>query len=85
VYPDESPALAAIAKKTSEEAWSQRFSDGSTVRHLEQGDAVGTLEGQVLKMFVHMTRAQSVLDIGMFTGTSSGDGRGLPDTGRLVA
>lgn len=83
---DESPALAAIAKKTSEEAWSQRFSDGSTVRHLEQEMLSGHLEGQVLKMFVHMTRAQSVLDIGMFTGYSAlAMAEALPDTGRLVA
>lgn len=83
---DESPALAAIAKKTSEEAWSQRFSDGSTVRHLEQEMLSGHLEGQVLKMFVHMTRAQSVLDIGMFTGYSAlAMAEALPEGGRLVA
>ena len=83
---DESQALAAIAKKTSEEAWSQRFSDGSTVRHLEQEMLSGHLEGQVLKMFVHMTRAQSVLDIGMFTGYSAlAMAEALPEGGRLVA
>lgn len=83
---DESPALAAIAKKTSEEAWSQRFSDGSTVRHLEQEMLSGHLEGQVLKMFVHMTRAQRVLDIGMFTGYSAlAMAEALPEAGRLVA
>ncbi len=83
---DESPALAAIAKKTSEEAWSQRFVDGSTVRHLEQEMLSGHLEGQVLKMFVHMTRAQSVLDIGMFTGYSAlAMAEALPEGGRLVA
>jgi len=37
-------------------------------------------------MFVHMTRAQSVLDIGMFTGYSAlAMAEALPDTGRLVA
>ena len=83
---DESQALAAIAKKTSEEAWSQRFVDGSTVRHLEQEMLSGHLEGQVLKMFVHMTRAQSVLDIGMFTGYSAlAMAEALPEDGRLVA
>ena len=83
---DESQALAAIAKKTSEEAWSQRFSDGSTVRHLAQEMLSGHLEGQVLKMFVHMTRAQSVLDIGMFTGYSAlAMAEALPEGGRLVA
>ena len=83
---DESPALAAIAKKTSEEAWSQRFSDGSTGRHLEQEMLSGHLEGQVLKMFVHMTRPQRILDIGMFTGYSAlAMAEAIPSTGRLVA
>lgn len=46
----------------------------------------GHLEGQVLKMFVHMTRAQSVLDIGMFTGYSAlAMAEALPEGGRLVA
>jgi len=45
-------------------------SDGSTVSP-RAGMLSGHLEGQVLKMFVHMTRAQSVLDIGMFTGYSA--------------
>lgn len=82
----ESPALAAIAKKTSEEAWSQQYAKGSTVRPLEQEMLSGHLEGQVLKMFVYMTRAQSVLDIGMFTGYSAlAMAEALPATGRLVA
>lgn len=82
----ESPALAAIAKKTSEEAWNQRFSEGSTVRHLEQEMLSGHLEGQLLKMFVHMTRAKSVLEIGLFTGYSAlAMAEALPTDGRLVA
>lgn len=82
----QSAALKAIAQKTSEEAWSQRFSDGATVRPLEQEMLSGHLEGQVLKMFVYMTRAQKVLDIGMFTGYSAlAMAEALPDDGRLVA
>lgn len=67
----ESPALSAIAEKTRQEAWSQRFSEGATVRHLEQEMLSGQVEGQTLKMFVHMTRARRILDIGMFTGYSA--------------
>lgn len=82
----ESLGLAAIAKKTSEEAWNQRFSDGSTVRHLEQEMLSGHLEGQLLKMFVHMTHAKSVLEIGMFTGYSAlAMAEALPVDGRIVA
>jgi caffeoyl-CoA O-methyltransferase len=82
----ESPALAAIANKTSQEAWSKQFLDGATVRHLEQEMLSGHLEGQVLKMFVHMTRATRVLEIGMFTGYSAlAMAEALPEDGRLVA
>lgn len=83
---EESPALAALAKKTSEEAWSQRFSEGCTARHLEQEMLSGHLEGQVLKMFVHMSRAKNVLEIGMFTGYSAlAMAEALPADGHLVA
>ena len=82
----ESEALATLAKKTSEEAWNQRFGEGITVRHLEQEMLSGHLEGQVLKMFVHMTRAKNVLEIGMFTGYSVlAMAEALPEDGRLVA
>ena len=82
----ESPALKAIANKTSQENWNQRFSDGTTNRHLEQEMLSGHVEGQALKMFVHMTRAQRVLDIGMFTGYSAlAMAEALPEEGVLVA
>lgn len=82
----ESPALAAIAQETRFEPWSKRSEDGSTVRFLEQEMLSGHVEGQALKMFVHMSRAQSVLDIGMFTGYSAlAMAEALPADGRLVA
>lgn len=83
---EDSPALKAIAEKTRQEAWSQRFTDGSTTRPLEQEMLSGHVEGQALKMFVHMTRAQRVLDIGMFTGYSAlAMAEALPEDGRLIA
>jgi caffeoyl-CoA O-methyltransferase len=83
---DESPALAAIAKATQQEAWKHRFSEGSTVRELEQEMLSGHIEGQTLKMFVHMTQAKTVLDIGMFTGYSAlAMAEAMPSDGRLVA
>lgn len=82
----ESPALKTIAEKTSQEAWNQRFSSGETVRHLEQEMLSGHVEGQALKMFVYMTRAQRILDIGMFTGYSAlAMAEALPEQGYLVA
>ena len=46
---------------------------------------VGRLEGQFLKMLVHLTGARRVLEIGMFTGYSGlMMAEGLPDDGRLI-
>lgn len=82
----ESKDLKAIAQKTQCEPWDQRFSDGETVRHLEQEMLSGHVEGQFLKMLVHMTRARRILDIGMFTGYSAlAMAEALPNDGILVA
>ena len=46
----------------------------------------GHVEGQLLKMLVHATRARRVLDVGMFTGYSAlAMAEALPDGGRVVA
>ncbi len=83
---EESPALTALANKTQEEPWDMRSEEGSTALPLEQEMLSGHVEGQVLKMFVHMTRSRSVLDIGMFTGYSAlAMAEALPPDGRLVA
>jgi caffeoyl-CoA O-methyltransferase len=82
----ESIALKAIARQTHQELWTQRFSEGATTRRLEQEMLSGHVEGQALKMFVYMTRARQILDIGMFTGYSAlAMAEALPDDGRLVA
>lgn len=82
----ESQALASLANRTATEPWSQRFSDGETVRQLEQEMLSGHIEGQTLKMFVHMTKAKRILEIGMFTGYSAlAMAEALPEDGQLVA
>lgn len=82
----ESSALAAIAHQTSQEPWTQRFGQGETVRQLEQEMLSGHVEGQTLKMFVYMTRARRILDIGMFTGYSAlAMAEALPPDGQLIA
>ena len=82
----ESSALASLAAKTAREGWNQRFQDGTTVRHLEQEMLSGHVEGQTLKMFIHMTKAKRVLEIGMFTGYSAlAMAEALPKDGELVA
>jgi caffeoyl-CoA O-methyltransferase len=82
----ESPELAALAKKTAAEDWSKRFDDGETVRQLEQEMLSGHIEGQTLKMFVSMTKAKRILEIGMFTGYSAlAMAEALPADGDIIA
>lgn len=82
----QSPALAALAQKTAAEDWSQRFSDGETVRHLEQEMLSGHIEGQTLKLFIRMMGAKRVLEVGMFTGYSAlAMAEALPEDGLVVA
>ncbi|AOX00956.1 SAM-dependent methyltransferase [Moorena producens PAL-8-15-08-1] len=82
----ESPALAALAQKTAREDWSKLFSDEETVRQLEQEMLSGHIEGQTLKLFVYMTKAKRILEVGMFTGYSAlAMAEALPEDGDLVA
>jgi caffeoyl-CoA O-methyltransferase len=82
----ESPALAALVQRTQAEDWSQRFSDGETVRQLEQEMLSGHVEGQMLKFLVHLTKARRVLEIGMFTGYSAlAMAEALPEDGEVIA
>ncbi|NJL83475.1 MAG: SAM-dependent methyltransferase [Chloroflexaceae bacterium] len=82
----ESPALAELARKTAAEDWSQQFSDGATVRQLEQEMLSGHIEGQTLKLLVYLTKAKRVLEIGMFTGYSAlAMAEALPEDGYLLA
>ena len=66
----ESEALAGLAERTAAEDWGRRAADGP-VPGLEQEMLSGHLEGQLLKMLVHVTGARRVLEVGMFTGYSA--------------
>ena len=82
----ESAALTALAEKTASEQWSNRFNKGETVVALEQEMLSGHIEGQTLKMFIHMIKAKQVLEIGMFTGYSAlAMAEALPTDGKLIA
>ncbi|MBW0117128.1 class I SAM-dependent methyltransferase [Pseudonocardia sp. KRD-169] len=81
----ESPALAALARRTRERDWDERSGDG-VVLALEQEMLSGHVEGRLLAFLVHVTRARRVLEIGMFTGYSAlAMAEALPDGGELVA
>lgn len=81
----ESTALRLLAQRTQAEDWGRR-SGNDTVAQLEQEMLSGHVEGQMLKMLVHATRAKRVLDIGMFTGYSAlAMAEALPDDGEVIA
>jgi caffeoyl-CoA O-methyltransferase len=74
-----SAALDALEERTRTHDWG---SSGP----LEQEMLSGQVEGQVLKMLVHATRARRVLEIGMFTGYSAlAMAEALPADGKVVA
>lgn len=82
----ESEALANLAKETQEEDWSKRFSDGETVRALEQEMLSGHIEGQLLKILTSLTGAKRILEVGMFTGYSAlAIAEAIPDDGYVIA
>ncbi len=81
----ESPALAALVRRTTERDWSRRHGEG-VVAALEPEMLSGHVEGQLLKFLVHLTRAHHVLELGMFTGYSAlAMAEALPSSGRVVA
>ncbi|MFT7801445.1 uncharacterized protein LOC108923381 [Arapaima gigas] len=82
----ESELLAELYKKTIEHDWQKAFEEGKTLFKLPKQCITGHVEGQVLKMFVHMSKARRILEIGMFTGYGAlSMAEGLPEDGQLVA
>ena len=76
----ESADLKRLARRTEAEDWT-RHTGGS----LEQEMLSGHVEGQLLKMLVHATRARRVLEIGLFTGYSAlAMAEALPDDGLVI-
>jgi 3-dehydroquinate synthetase/predicted O-methyltransferase YrrM len=81
----ESPELLQLARRTQAEDWGRRSGDDA-VTLLEQEMLSGHVEGQTLKMLVHLARATRVLEIGMFTGYSAlAMAEAVPGDGTVVA
>ncbi|MCY7340653.1 MAG: class I SAM-dependent methyltransferase [Pseudonocardia sp.] len=81
----ESSALRSRAAATAAHDWSRHAGSGGAAP-LEQEMLSGHVEGQLLKMLVHATRARRVLEVGMFTGYSAlAMAEALPEDGRVVA
>ncbi|MEQ2182877.1 hypothetical protein GOODEAATRI_026833 [Goodea atripinnis] len=82
----ESEPLAELYEKTVSHDWDQVFKEGKTKFQLPKECITGHVEGQALKMLIHMSQARRVLEIGMFTGYGAlSMAEGLPDDGCLVA
>src|SRR5206468_4308831 len=63
----------------------ERLADETRDAMESHGMMVGPVEGRFLEMLVHMTGAQRVLEIGMFTGYSAlSMAAALPPGGRLI-
>ncbi|MDG4666187.1 class I SAM-dependent methyltransferase [Mycobacterium sp. 236(2023)] len=81
----ESADLARLARRTSETDWANRAAPDGAV-FLEQEMLSGHVEGQALKFLIRLSRAQRVLEIGMFTGYSAlAMAEALPEHGSLLA
>ncbi|MEM6363892.1 MAG: class I SAM-dependent methyltransferase [Planctomycetota bacterium] len=63
-----STALQALAQRTADQDWSVSFDNSETSILLEQEMLSGAVEGEFLKMLVRVSKRQSILEIGMFTG-----------------
>ncbi|XP_070707863.1 uncharacterized protein [Pempheris klunzingeri] len=82
----ESEPLAELYQKTVSHDWDRVHKEGRTMFRLPKECITGHVEGQTLKMLIHMSQAKRVLEIGMFTGYGAlSMAEGLPDDGCLVA
>lgn len=82
----ESEPLAELYRKSISHDWNKVHEDGKTIFRLPVTCITGQVEGQVLKMLVHMCKAKRVLEIGMFTGYGAlSMAEALPENGQLIA
>lgn len=82
----ESEPLAELYKKTISHDWDKVYKEGKTQFRLPKECITGHVEGQTLKMLVHMCQARRVLEIGMFTGYGAlAMAEALPENGSLFA
>ncbi|XP_051754149.1 uncharacterized protein zgc:113054 isoform X1 [Ctenopharyngodon idella] len=82
----ESEPLAELYRKSVSHDWNKVHEEGKTLFRLPITCITGQVEGQVLKMLVHMSKAKRVLEIGMFTGYGAlSMAEALPENGQLIA
>ncbi|XP_051568256.1 uncharacterized protein LOC127449111 isoform X1 [Myxocyprinus asiaticus] len=82
----ESKPLAELFRKSISHDWDKVYEDGKTLFRLPVTCITGQVEGQILKMLVHMSKARRILEIGMFTGYGAlSMAEALPEDGQLIA
>ncbi|XP_051996871.1 uncharacterized protein LOC127654000 [Xyrauchen texanus] len=82
----ESKPLAELFRKSISHDWDKVYEDGKTLFKLPVTCITGQVEGQILKMLVHMSKARRILEIGMFTGYGAlSMAEALPEDGQLIA
>ncbi|XP_051562286.1 uncharacterized protein LOC127445878 [Myxocyprinus asiaticus] len=82
----ESEPLAELLRKSVSHDWDKVYEDGKTLFRLPVTCITGQVEGQILKMLVHMSKARRILEIGMFTGYGAlSMAEALPVDGQLIA
>ena len=82
----ESPVRRELADDTKRRDWTELYDDGLTGLRLEPEMVSGHIEGQLLNVLVHATRAKRILEVGLFTGYSAlAMAEALPVDGFLIA
>lgn len=77
--------LGPMIKKTYATEWDVLHRDGKTLFPLHANMCAGGYEAVVLQIFAKMIGARKVLEIGMFTGTTTVSFALLPEVEKVVA
>eukprot|EP00892_Ulva_mutabilis_P009624 jgi/Ulvmu1/7033/UM033_0092.1 len=78
-------ACQDLLTASAEHDWDAVYADGKTQFKLKREMSAGALEGRVMKMLCAISGAKTVLEVGMFTGTSAlAMAEFIPDDGKIV-
>eukprot|EP00878_Enallax_costatus_P015587 GHUV01016327.1.p1 GENE.GHUV01016327.1~~GHUV01016327.1.p1 ORF type:complete len:470 (+),score=128.07 GHUV01016327.1:350-1759(+) len=77
--------VSELVQASLKHDWTAAHKQGKTIYLQKKECCAGTLEGRFLKMLVAITGAKHVLEVGMFTGTTSlAMAEALPQDGTLI-
>ncbi|MDA9689759.1 class I SAM-dependent methyltransferase [Betaproteobacteria bacterium] len=82
----ESPHLSKLNQLTMQTDWDKVFSDQKSETRLMTQMMSSKVSGQLLKMLVSISKAKTVLELGLFSGYSAlAMAEGLPEDGKLIS